>query len=655
MGVSFALKLLIVSPIMYGAFCAFSIEAEDDMAKNLAGKTYEVLTADGDRWIFESTFDVRSSALEHAEELLGQPNHDGVRVTSESERSGDMEVIFEERHDRDKAITLVAVDEAPMCDKLIDFYRFPARRTAGKLLRNLLDDQGMTALELAFDAGQMMMFERNDKLFAPAVQRIGTIQAKAAGTKPMERNDVIFSAFANIKERAKKAPNGEKYAALLKAKGLNALIDGATQWEKSEEKRLTAILGALAGRLSGRGGWDGKLQLLILLTKDDPHAQAVTFVDEIAAEILDGTEAVMEVLAGQPDAATANLRLVQLSRGNIKPPRNPMSCIIDLNDMMARLALPLTRQVLLERVASGIGGIRPLTKEGDNAERKAFTVLVRELVDEDGLSGGACMCDAIVGRARMTLKSDVTDLTFEQAIGQLMDLMPNRAVRLGFLLDLITSPGGRKEKLRVLEALDRIAQQITLLASLIPDTSSPETAARVVGKLKGRLDSEYLPEDRKQNLNTLLDGLITKKAEGGKAGSKGDTNKYGMKDGSLNKNDQTGERKSIAGGEMVFEEGDAGDMAYLIISGEVEIFRKSGNQERVLATLGRGEIIGEMSLIDNSPRMASARAMSDSQFSIITHASLQQRLDRLEENDRVLRRLITVLVSRIRGQAESPG
>jgi hypothetical protein len=96
-----------------------------------------------------------------------------------------------------------------MCNELIEFYGFPARRTAGKLLRNLLDDQGLTALQLAFDSGQLMMFERNDKLFAPAVQRIGTIQAKAAGTKPMERNDVLFGAFAKIKERAKKAPNAE--------------------------------------------------------------------------------------------------------------------------------------------------------------------------------------------------------------------------------------------------------------------------------------------------------------------------------------------------------------------------------------------------------------------------------------------------------------
>ena len=358
---------------------------------------------------------------------------------------------------------------------------------------------------------------------------------------------------------------------------MNALIDGANQWEKTEEKSLTAILGVLAGGLSGRGGWDSKLQFLISLTKDEPHAQAVAMVDEITAEILDGTEAVMDVLAGQPDAATANRRLIQLSRGNIKPPRNPTTCIVELNDLMARLDLPLTRQILLERVALGISGIRPLTREGNEAEREAFTGLVRELVDEDGLSGGPGLCDAIVGRARMTMKTGENDLTFEQAMDHLMDLMPNRAVRLGFLLDLVASPGGRKEKPRVLEALDRVAVQITLPASLIPNTSSLETAARVIGKLKGRLKNEHLPEDRRQNLTTILDGLATKKSGGGKAGSKGATNKYGMKDGSLNKNDQTGERKSVIGGELIFEEGDTGDMAYLIISGEVEIFRKSGN------------------------------------------------------------------------------
>jgi CRP-like cAMP-binding protein len=74
----------------------------------------------------------------------------------------------------------------------------------------------------------------------------------------------------------------------------------------------------------------------------------------------------------------------------------------------------------------------------------------------------------------------------------------------------------------------------------------------------------------------------------------------------------------------------------------------------VQATLDRGEIIGEMSLIDNARRMASARALSDTELSIISRDSLRNRLDRLEKSDRVLRRLIAVLVSRIRGEAQSP-
>ena len=76
------------------------------MPKNLAGKTYEVYTADGKRWLIDSEHTTRAAALEHAEELLTAGNHDGVRVLSESERTGEEEVIFEERIDRDDATVL---------------------------------------------------------------------------------------------------------------------------------------------------------------------------------------------------------------------------------------------------------------------------------------------------------------------------------------------------------------------------------------------------------------------------------------------------------------------------------------------------------------------------------------------------------------------
>ena len=237
----------------------------------------------------------------------------------------------------------------------------------------------------------------------------------------------------------------------------------------------------------------------------------------------------------------------------------------------------------------------------------------------------------------------------------LLDLLPNRAVRLGFLLDLAASPLAGKEGEVIGQALERISQQLSFLASLVPDAEGPERVALVVEKLKRRLGNDSLPGDWRQGLSDSLDELVQRARSGGQKVAKKGTNKYTVDVGKKDMSDPTGERQEIKTGELLFEEGDFGEVAFLIVSGEVEIFRSSGNRERVLATVGRGEIIGEMSLIDSQPRVASARALADTQVSLISRQSLQRRLDRLEENDRVLRRLIGVLVDRVRGQASSPG
>ena len=620
------------------------------MPKNFAGKTYEVFVGEGKRWIIDSTHATRSAALEVAEKLLKAANHDGVRVCAENERTGEEEIIFEESIDRDdKVIKLNPVEDAPLCAEFIDFYRFPARRTAGRLLRNYLDDQGMTALEMIYNPAQLLMFERNDRMFAPAMQRIGAIQAKATGEQPAKRTDALFKTFDIIKERAKTSADAEKYSALLKAKGLDSLIDGAGQWEK-EENREFVIRGAMASHITSCRDGDGKLQLLIGLSRDHPGPEAVAYLDEITAEILDGAAAVMEVLGGQPDAAAANRKLINLSCGRCQPPKNPISCIVELNDMIARLDMPLTRQVLLERVENEIGGIRPLTREGKTVDREAFAVLVRELAEDDGLMGGPGMGAAVVGRARITLTKGESDLSAEQAIDHLLDLMPNRAVRLGFLLDLAASAVFEKEGDVIQQALDRISQQLSFLASLMHDAESPEKVALVVEKLKRRLDNDSLPEDWRQGLSASLDELVQRAKGGGKKVLKKGTNKYTVDVGKKDMSGPTSEHQEIKAGELIFEENEFDEVAYLVVSGEVEIFRSSGNQEHVLATVGRGEIIGEMSLIDSQPHVASARALSDTQVSLISRQSFQQRLDRLEKSDRVLRRLIGVLVDRLRGQ-----
>ena len=68
------------------------------------------------------------------------------------------------------------------------------------------------------------------------------------------------------------------------------------------------------------------------------------------------------------------------------------------------------------------------------------------------------------------------------------------------------------------------------------------------------------------------------------------------------------ERVSFDPGIRLFRQGDPGDAAYLIISGEAEVSAETPAGPLVLATLGANEIVGEMAILGNVPRAATVRA-----------------------------------------------
>lgn len=65
----------------------------------------------------------------------------------------------------------------------------------------------------------------------------------------------------------------------------------------------------------------------------------------------------------------------------------------------------------------------------------------------------------------------------------------------------------------------------------------------------------------------------------------------------------------LAAGKTLFCEGDPGGSLFVILSGKLQIWKKAGPSDLLLlATLGPGEILGEISLVDISPRSALATA-----------------------------------------------
>jgi signal transduction histidine kinase len=82
------------------------------------------------------------------------------------------------------------------------------------------------------------------------------------------------------------------------------------------------------------------------------------------------------------------------------------------------------------------------------------------------------------------------------------------------------------------------------------------------------------------------------------------------------------ETVNISAGEVLFEEDSPGDRAYVIKQGELEIVKSGADGEMLLAVRSTGEVIGEMALLEENPRMAGVRARTDSTLFTITKEQL---------------------------------
>ncbi len=87
--------------------------------------------------------------------------------------------------------------------------------------------------------------------------------------------------------------------------------------------------------------------------------------------------------------------------------------------------------------------------------------------------------------------------------------------------------------------------------------------------------------------------------------------------------------KRFLAGEVLMKEGDHGDEAYVIVSGEVEVLKTIRGQDVAVVTLREGDTVGEMAMISNAPRSATVRATRNTDVVVITEDLITQGLAKL--------------------------
>jgi signal transduction histidine kinase len=115
----------------------------------------------------------------------------------------------------------------------------------------------------------------------------------------------------------------------------------------------------------------------------------------------------------------------------------------------------------------------------------------------------------------------------------------------------------------------------------------------------------------------------------------------GLADEDLDRLCHMAKTETLSAGEVLMEEGSLGDALYVILDGTVEITKRSHERDLLIANRGPGEMLGEISLLEQTPRSATVRAAKDCRLLKINREDFQQLLTKSSTAAMAMLRTVT--------------
>nr|WP_246501056.1 FHA domain-containing protein [Azospirillum rugosum] len=463
---------------------------------------FEVVVEQGGKPNIDGVFEDEAAARERAGYLLRLAKFPVVRVMK-TNGAGKEEVIFQKASSGGaKTTTISHIDEADLsaaelCTDVLQVFSFGSRKVLLRLLRGYWDEQAVIPAEQLHRYYPLRYFEREALLFNPAIMRLATLQAPLLGIKPFDRHDQILRLFAALKELAQGSDALAPFDQALARGGVAGLL--AATLDRAPEERDRLVTHAFGAVLEPCRDWPSKVTA-ILRFHEEGDAENGGVIDQFLAETVDGREPVRALIGYAPDLGTALQSLLAVVHGDLDD-RLPMTDeLLALSNALGGGGFLETRGALLRRVQGGLGGLTPLTRTSDSAEGKAFQAILDRLAGFDGYLGGPAMAESLTRRAKMVWGAGGQDAAFDATVQRLAGRLPMPAQRIGFLLDLATSPFGR-HKASVL--IRQVAGEFERVSSARELAAPGVSVDEVRAGLGRRLRAAGIPR-------ALAEGLIAK-------------------------------------------------------------------------------------------------------------------------------------------------
>jgi CRP/FNR family transcriptional regulator/CRP/FNR family cyclic AMP-dependent transcriptional regulator len=106
------------------------------------------------------------------------------------------------------------------------------------------------------------------------------------------------------------------------------------------------------------------------------------------------------------------------------------------------------------------------------------------------------------------------------------------------------------------------------------------------------------------------------------------------------------ETRSYRHGDILFRQGDPGDSLHIVIEGQLKVYVAAESGDEILvAILGPGDCVGELSLIDGEPRSATVESISTTRTIVVPRSEFQRAI---HANTQMMEALVNTLADRLR-------
>jgi hypothetical protein len=484
------------------------------------GKTriyYELHTYHGSYWLCARITEDREEAESGARNAQADKVGFGVRVArcTEYEDYGHVSrTIVSRALWRDGMVdpTIPLIMPVPggdgLCRTPADLRGDRAREIIAASLQRYLDDNRLTPIELVHSETHALRLNDAGTTLQGALQKAAINQVQGSDVPVQRRFKELLAltdqTLADLRADAKKVPvracvpggYGSQCA------GLEAKHGASTSYH---------VFRALALYLADTKGWIGKLDALGHLVEEDMPARYVMPLDAILAEIVNATNAPVELTGPEhADRLTQIRALVDLHAGRYEPPANRASDgIRALNWLIGKGLCPRTRSTIERRVIRELTNLAPLKAERALWNQAQTLHLLMELFRATPpLADDIEMLETLEQRAlRLINPESVTEAISQcrlpsekvRTLVRIVDLMPYVASKAK-MTEFVRAAWSPDDLVRESGGKDRPAA-LPVLVGMHRDVSGAEMDAETKARLLADLDNTLLDIIRSDVLN----------------------------------------------------------------------------------------------------------------------------------------------------------